>query len=60
MRPAARVCGNVLVGDDARELVAVALKATGHSANASDSEAYGQAEQLLQALRAMAYITDAT
>jgi spermidine/putrescine transport system substrate-binding protein len=46
-RPAANVCGKILVGDDPRELIAIALKATGHSANAVDPEAYRDAEHLL-------------
>jgi spermidine/putrescine transport system substrate-binding protein len=50
-RPAGALCGKILLGDDARELLAVALKAAGHSANATDAGAYHDAEQLLQGAR---------
>jgi spermidine/putrescine transport system substrate-binding protein len=50
-RPAASLCGKVLVGDDPRELIAIALKTTGHSANAVDREAYQDAEHLLMEQR---------
>jgi spermidine/putrescine transport system substrate-binding protein len=47
-RPDAALCGHVSAFDDARELVATALKAGGHSANATDAPAYGDAEALLR------------
>jgi len=50
-RPAEPLCGKLLDVDDARELLAVALKANGHSANTADRAAYEQAEQLLRAQR---------
>jgi len=50
-KPVTSLCGKILVGDDPRELIAVALKATGYSANAVDPAAYRQAEQLLQEQR---------
>jgi spermidine/putrescine transport system substrate-binding protein len=49
--PATSLCGRILVGDDPRELIAIALKATGHSANAVDVAAYREAERLLQGQR---------
>ena len=47
-RPTPELCGKVLVLDDARELLATALKALGASANAAEPGAYGQAAQLLK------------
>jgi spermidine/putrescine transport system substrate-binding protein len=50
-RPAASLCGRVLMGDDARELVAIALKAAGHSANSVNVADYRDAEQMLESQR---------
>ena len=50
-QPAASLCGKVLAGDDPRELIAIALKATGHSANATDPADYQDAQRLLQEQR---------
>ena len=50
-QPAAGLCGKLMVFDDARELIAAALKATGQSANATEPGAYSRVEQLLKAQR---------
>lgn len=50
-RPDGALCGHVSAFDDARELVAAALKAGGRSANASDVPALRDAEQLLREQR---------
>ncbi len=50
-KPAAGLCGKVMVFDDPRELVGIGLKATGQSANATDPGAYPPVEQLLKAQR---------
>jgi len=46
-KPSAELCGKILVVDDAHELIAIALKALGWSANTTDPKAYRQVEQLL-------------
>jgi spermidine/putrescine transport system substrate-binding protein len=50
-QPAAGLCGKMVVFDDGRELIALALKASGQSANADDPGAYKGAERLLTAQR---------
>jgi spermidine/putrescine transport system substrate-binding protein len=50
-QPAESLCGKLLDVDDPRELLAVALKATGHSANTAERAPYEQADQLLRAQR---------
>ena len=51
LQPSARLCGKVLAIDDARELIAVALKAAGHGANSRQPADYLKAEQILRAQR---------
>ncbi|MDH5254613.1 MAG: spermidine/putrescine ABC transporter substrate-binding protein [Gammaproteobacteria bacterium] len=50
-RPAAGLCGKVMVFDDPRELTGAALKAIGLSANSAEPGAYAQVERLLKAQR---------
>jgi spermidine/putrescine transport system substrate-binding protein len=50
-KPAAGLCGKVMVLEDPRELIGIGLKATGQSANATEPGAYPPVEQLLKAQR---------
>jgi spermidine/putrescine transport system substrate-binding protein len=50
-RPAAGLCGKVMVFDDPRELTGAALKAIGLSANSAEPGAYAQVDHLLKAQR---------
>lgn len=47
LQPAERLRGKIIMNRSARELVAFALKATGHSANTADPRLLAQAEQML-------------